>query len=162
VLDAPFDILRKDPAFFGFETNDRLTEHVFGCCAGNQVVGKILESYRKNGLENDRPRTLSNRIRTVVIGMAGAQMCSQNKRYEAYGFCLYAANVFVDHRSFLPEVCLTHYLPETFEGQECELLPTDLLQAQVDAFSRKMAKELNVDGLKKRLFKVEKTYQGTE
>jgi hypothetical protein len=134
ILKAPLDVLRNDPAFFGYESNESFTERIFGCRRGNPVFGRLVASYEVEELAGETVRSLAERIRMVAVGMAGAPLRSGYYDLRHRGLCLYPVSMFVSTQPFLTDLSLSCYKPELFEGQECVTIPAKLVRLQAEAF----------------------------
>ena len=132
VVDYPFNSLLKDPAFFGFESDERFTDKVFGCQAGNLVFKRILQTYEMPQMYEDEFAPLKQRIKTVLVGMGNIRMCSGIVRKPEYGFCLYPVDTFVYSLPYAENLHLCHYKPEAFGEIEGGSVPIKVLQSLSD------------------------------
>lgn len=143
-VDYSFELLLRDRAFFGFESDDSFTDKVFGCQPGNPVFGRILQTYEMPELYEDEFAPLSRRIKTVLIGMGNVRMCSKTIRMQEYGFCVYPVDMFVYSLPYAENLHLCHYKPEAFVHDDSIPVPIQVLKSLSDRRMR-----LEVDKEKK-------------
>lgn len=145
VVDNPFHMLLKDPAFFGFESDDSLTDNVFGCQKANPLFQRILQTYEISSLYEDKFAPLKQRIRTILVGMENQTLVNSLIRKPEQFFCLYPVDMFVFSLPYAENQHVTHCKPEAFMDAQTVIVPIATLQAlsdrhvkiQMDAEKRK-------------------------
>ncbi len=149
VIDSPFNVLLNDPAFFGFESDEKFTDKVFGCCAGNRVFEKILHTYDYRELYENPFTPLCHRIKTILVGMGNIEMISSMVRQLNHGFCIYPVDMFVYSLPFAEQLRVSHYNLSAFDGEQKIPASLPVLKALSDSHVRMSQSKVNIDQIKK-------------
>ncbi len=149
VIDAPFNMLLGDPCFFGFESNERFTDKLFGSCPGNGCVQQILKTYEYSDLYSDPFAPLHERIKTVLVGSGNVLLKSKVSRQLDRGFCLYPVEMFVCVLPGASDLHVCHY--RAFGGRNDQELsiPVDILTALYERRIEIEKGKLNVQKIKR-------------
>lgn len=152
VIDNPFNMLLKDPSFFGYESDDKFTDRVFGGRAGNRCFEKLLKTYEVEGIYEEKMAPLNKRIKTILIGMGNTIMMSSISKKEEYDYCTYPVDMFVYSLPYAENSHVCHYEEDLFKGDTINI-PISTLKSLGERRVR-----IEVDKVQKELQKQKQIY----
>lgn len=130
-IDIPFNSLVYSPGFLGFETENTLTDCVFGANAGNQLFREVLATYEMDNLYDDAFTSLSSRFKTVAIGTSITTFQSHQETPANGLIWLYPVEMFIATLPHTNTMHLSHIRPECFAEDNRIEVPANIYEALV-------------------------------